>query len=217
MKKILPLFLAVLMSSSITSCDEHISDYDNNIHVGMVLCSDGRIRSLEEVKTSSSVPTAVIFHALTEEDAEGTAFAVYLHDTYPTYFADTVGSSVTSGDITELDGNINTYKLFVSGKSPMADRVYSLWCYGQSAYVPSVAQWRLLYRNRDVVNRVIESLGGDVLSVEPDKCWYWTSTEVSGQQAHKAWLFSVESGEIHETPKDQSHKIRPIVTTHTTH
>ncbi|MEE1080604.1 MAG: DUF1566 domain-containing protein, partial [Bacteroidales bacterium] len=41
---------------------------------------------------------------------------------------------------------------------------------------------------------------------------YWSSTEVSGQESAKAWLFSLASGALQETPKVESHKIRPIIT-----
>ncbi|KAA5299734.1 DUF1566 domain-containing protein, partial [Phocaeicola dorei] len=43
-------------------------------------------------------------------------------------------------------------------------------------------------------------------------CWYWTSTEVEGQQTVKAWLYSTASGTMQETPKTQAHKVRPIIT-----
>lgn len=42
--------------------------------------------------------------------------------------------------------------------------------------------------------------------------WYWTSTEVEGQQTAKAWLYSIGSGAMQETPKTQAHRIRPIIT-----
>ena len=54
--------------------------------------------------------------------------------------------------------------------------------------------------------------GGDPLPDDTDDCWYWTSTEVSGQETAKAWLFSMGSGAMQETPKLQAHKVRPIVT-----
>lgn len=84
--------------------------------------------------------------------------------------------------------------------------------YGQSAYVPSVAQMRLLYAERGIINPVIEKCGGDPLPTEADECWYWTSTEVEGQQTVKAWLYSTASGAMQETPKTQAHKVRPIIT-----
>lgn len=84
--------------------------------------------------------------------------------------------------------------------------------YGQSAYVPSVAQMRLLYAARGIINPVIEKCGGDPLPTEADECWYWTSTEVEGQQTVKAWLYSTASGAMQETPKTQAHKVRPIIT-----
>ena len=52
----------------------------------------------------------------------------------------------------------------------------------------------------------------DEIQDNPDECWYWTSTEVKEQETDKAWLFSLASGAIQETPKTQAHKIRPIIT-----
>ena len=94
----------------------------------------------------------------------------------------------------------------------MAEAVFDLWCYGQSAYVPSVAQMRLLYTIRETVNPVIEQCGGDLLPLTDGDCWYWTSTEVAEQETAKAWLYSMGSGAIQETPKTQAHKVRPIIT-----
>lgn len=96
--------------------------------------------------------------------------------------------------------------------SPLAESVFALWKYGQSSYVPSVAEMRLLYQAKAAVNPTIELCGGDVLPEAADECWYWTSTEVSEQETVKAWLYSLSSGVIQETPKNQAHKVRPIIT-----
>ena len=90
--------------------------------------------------------------------------------------------------------------------------VFKGWKYGQSAYIPSVAQMRLLYAAKAVVNPIIEKCGGDPLPDETNDCWYWTSTEVKGQQTAKAWLYSLGSGAMQETPKIQAHRARPIIT-----
>jgi hypothetical protein len=94
----------------------------------------------------------------------------------------------------------------------MAEQVFDMWRYGQSAYVPSVAQMRLLYAAKEYVNPLIEKCGGEPLPDDSDEVWYWTSIEVSGQTTAKAWLYSLGSGAIQETPKDQAHKVRPIIT-----
>ena len=95
----------------------------------------------------------------------------------------------------------------------VAEAVFDLWCYGQSAYVPSVAEMRLLYAARKTVNPVLELCGGDTLPADNNSdCWYWTSTEVEGQQTAKAWLYSIGSGAMQETPKTQAHRVRPIIT-----
>ena len=71
---------------------------------------------------------------------------------------------------------------------------------------------RLLYAAKETINPMIVKCGGAPLPDEPDDCWYWTSTEVKGQQTAKAWLYSIESGAMQETPKIQAHKARPIIT-----
>ena len=111
-----------------------------------------------------------------------------------------------------LDGNSNTHAMRSTGTSPAAEAVFDIWEYGQSAYIPSVAQLYLLYDTRNKINEYIRKCGGDEILDNPDECWYWTSTEVKEQETDKAWLFSLASGAIQETPKTQAHKIRPIIT-----
>ena len=144
---------------------------------------------------------------------EGTGYAVYLWDIASAEFSDSIGvKQTTSANVTAYDGNSNTYAMYASGVSPAADEVFNMWHYGQSAYIPSVAQMRLLYQAKNAVNTYIQRCGGDVISDNPDECWYWTSTEVKDQESAKAWLYSLASGALQETPKEQPHKIRPIIT-----
>ena len=144
---------------------------------------------------------------------EGTAYAVYLWDVSPNAYSDSIGvKQNTSANVMAFDGNSNTYAMYGSGSSPAAEAVFDMWRYGQSAYIPSVAQLRLLYAAKYTINSYIERCGGDVIPDAPDECWYWSSTEVKGQEAAKAWLFSLSSGALQETPKGQAHKIRPIIT-----
>ena len=111
-----------------------------------------------------------------------------------------------------FDGNNNTHAMYSTGTSPAATMVIDMWPYGQSAYIPSVAQMRLLFHTKDAVNQLVEKCGGTPIPDEAEQCWYWTSTEVQGQETAKAWLYSLGSGSIQETPKIQPHKIRPIIT-----
>lgn len=70
---------------------------------------------------------------------------------------------------------------------------------------------RLLYAAKDIVNPYIKKCGGDPIPDNPDECWYWTSTEVQNQDLVKAWLYSLSSGALQETPKNASHKARAII------
>jgi hypothetical protein len=171
--------------------------------------------SFQQYEVSDKEAIAVVFHTNTDTEIEGEGYAVYLHDLYPEIFADSIGVvQKTSADLTAFDGNVNTFNMFsTSGMgSPLAKSVFDLWRYGQSAYIPSVAQMRLLHASKQYVNPIIKNCGGEPLPDEASECWYWTSTEVEGQETAKAWLYSMGSGSLQETPKDQAHKSRPIIT-----
>lgn len=197
------------------ACDAHFDVPDTAVRPGHILCEDGTALSYAQYEQSGKRAIAVVFDTQRHEDAEGDGYAVYLWDIAPQAFADSLGiAQGTSADIMAYDGNTNTFALYDTKKtaSPMAEAVFDLWRYGQSAYVPSVAQMRLLYAMREAVNPVIERCGGHPLPLDESDCWYWTSTEVAGQETAKAWLYSTGSGAIQETPKIQTHRVRPIIT-----
>lgn len=207
--------MLAFIGMAVTSCDGHHPEPDMGMKVGDVLCTDGQILPLESWKKSGKEGIGIVFHVNTNPDKEGRGYAVYLHDLEPVAFADSLGiKQGTSADVYALDGNANTYALMSQRNvgSPMADAVFELWRYGQSAYVPSVAQLRLLNDVRNRINMNIEYIGGETITDAPDGCWYWSSTEVAGQESVKAWLYSLSQGAMQETPKTQNHKVRPIIT-----
>ena len=200
---------AVIMSS----CDEHIEFPDTAMKTCDILCTDGEIVRYEDVESKGKTPIGVVFHVNQDGKTEGTGYAVYLWDIETEAFSDSIGvKHSTSADPTAFDGNANTYAMYATGASPAANSVFAMWKYGQSAYIPSVAQLQLLYATLNIVNSYISKCGGDIISDRPNECWYWSSTEVSGQESAKAWLFSLASGAQQETPKEEAHKIRPIIT-----
>ena len=207
--------VVLMLVAVLVGCDGHHDPLDTSMKVGHILCTDGKTRSHEDYVASGKEAIAVVFHVNRNEEMSGTGYAVYLHDLPPEAFADSLGiSQGTSADLAAYDGNENTFALYDTDdvSSPMAMQVFDMWRYGQSAYVPSVAQVRLLYAAKEFVNPYIEACGGYPLPDEADECWYWTSTEVEGQETAKAWLFSMGSGAMQETPKLQKHKVRAMVT-----
>lgn len=207
--------LFAMTAICMAGCDEHRELPDTAMKAGHVLCTDGRTMSYEAYQHSGKEAIAVVFYLNQDETIAGKGYAVYLHDLAPEAFADSTGvAQGTSADLSGMDGNENTFALYDTEEvsSPMAKSVFELWRYGQSAYVPSVAQMRLLYASKEIINPCIEACGGDPLPDTAGDCWYWTSTEVEGQETAKAWLYSTGSGAIQETPKQQAHKIRPVIT-----
>ena len=211
--KIIHYICAALMAVAFVSCDEHRDFPDTAMKTCDILCTDGKVVRFEDMQSQGKKPIAVVFHINQTDNMEGTGYAVYLWDIASAEFSDRIGvKQTTSANVTAYDGNSNTYAMYASGVSPAADEVFNMWHYGQSAYIPSVAQMRLLYQAKNAVNSYIQRCGGDVISDNPDECWYWTSTEVKDQESAKAWLYSLASGALQETPKEQPHKIRPIIT-----
>ena len=200
-------------AATMLSCDEHMDFPDTAMKTCDILCTDGEIVRYDDMVSKGKTPIGIVFHVNQDGTTEGTGYAVYLWDVEPSAFSDSLGvKQNTSANPTAFDGNANTYAMYASGVSPAADSVFDMWKYGQSAYIPSVAQLQLLHASRNAVNVLISKCGGDVIPTEPSECWYWSSTEVSGQESAKAWLFSLASGALQETPKLESHKVRPIIT-----
>ena len=201
------------LALSLVGCDEHRDFPDTSVKTCDILCTDGEVVRFDDLSSEDKEPIAAVCHINQRDDMEGTAYAVYLWDILPEAYSDSIGvKQNTSANVMAFDGNSNTYAMYGSGSSPAAEAVFDMWRYGQSAYIPSVAQLRLLYAAKCTINSYIERCGGDVIPDNPDECWYWSSTEVKGQESAKAWLFSLSSGALQETPKGQVHKIRPIIT-----
>jgi len=213
--------VAAMLALTLVSCDDH-EVFDTNVHPGHVLCTDGSMRSQAEFLSQKDVSAVgVVF---SECLSDGTYLAVLLKDGFEEQFCDSLGMKLgTSGSLTEYDGFVNTSSMQNSfdektGKgSPLAARVFASHVYGQSDFIPSVAEIRLLYASRYTVNAFLEVLRNqgkdvDLLDVSGDSgAWYWTSTEVQQNPTMQAWLFSMASGVIHETPKIEYHPYRAIV------
>lgn len=198
----------------LASCDAHVDYPDTGLKIGHVLYSDGKTGPAKQQGISTGTPVAVVFDVSHDNDSS-TGLAVWLHDLPDMSIADSIPvMQGTSASLDDRDGNANTYALYSARDvhSQLASAVFDMWSKGQSAYIPSVAEMRVLHDALPCISGIIAALGGDALDDGTDGCWYWTSTEVEGQQADKAWLYSMTSGSIQETPKTQPHRCRPIIT-----
>lgn len=210
-----PLLFALSVGFASSCTCDHEPESVHPFKVGWVVCTDGQVISFCDYVKSSLQAIAVVYNVNPDPSDPVAGHAVYLNDTPAVAFSDSIPvSQGTSCSLTALDGNSNTYALrSASGvSSPIADAAFSMWRYGQSAYIPSVAQLRQLLSEKSFINPRIEAIGGDPLPDAADECWYWSSTEVQDQADSKSWLFSLRSGAIQETPKDQPHKTRAVIT-----
>ena len=144
---------AVGIAVTMTSCDEHIEFPDTAMKTCDILCTDGEIVRYADIESKGKTPIGVVFHVNQDGKTEGTGYAVYLWDVPMAAFSDSTGvKQNTSANPASFDGNANTYAMYASGVSSAATSVFDMWKYGQSAYIPSVAQLQLLYASRNAVN-----------------------------------------------------------------
>lgn len=210
---VLSMMLMVAITIFSTSCDNH-EPIDRNIHVGYVLCNDHScMDTASYFNQTKRKAVGVVFAEKTDEHP---ALAV-MFDEVNEVFCDSVGMvNGTSTDVTSFCGFKNTVAMYNSysaetGKgSPLAMEMINFHTNGQSDYLPSVAEQRLLASSSRVINPVLERLGGTPIALEGD-CWYWTSTEVEDNPGVQAWLCSADNGRFLPTPKTQRHKARAIV------
>lgn len=203
-----------IMLASCDAHDDHEPEKAETMQICDIVCSDGSVVRYDEYKTSHKTATAIVFYVNDKGFGHGKGYAVCLDEIRDAAFTDSIGvKQGTSCSTTAYDGNSNTYALFNNKRfsSPMAVSVNEHLAYGQSAYIPSVAQMHLLYNVKQYINKCLNACGGTILPDTPEG-WYWTSTEVEGQAEYKAWLYSITSGSMLETNKLQSHRVRPVIT-----
>ena len=226
--------VAIGSMASFNSCDEH-EPFDNSIHVGHVLLADHRTMSMEDYETQSGAKAVgVVFAA---QSGNHPTLAVLLDQPSPDCFAEQLGiAQGTSCSLEAHDGFTNTVSLQAGtysetesrwdaedsamvqytnmrDLSPLGQQALRSHEFGQSDYIPSVAEMRLLVASLPTINPIIERLGGTPISTMPDggQCWFWTSTEVKENPENMAWLMSAVNGGIQQTPKDESHPFRLVV------
>lgn len=211
--KTLSFVMGMLLAASfMTSCDNHVP-YDPELHVGYIVCDD-----------HSYMDTATYFHqtarkaigvVFAEKTEEHPVLAVSLKEIEGIFCDSTNMENGTSGDLDKFDGFTNTIAMYNSyddetGKgSPIAMEMIAFHEYGQSDYIPSVSEQRLLQGAARAINPIMERCGGTPINLDAN-CWYWTSTEVTENTGVQAWLCSAANGGIMPTPKTESHKVRAI-------
>ena len=196
----------------ITSCDEHeLEDLSwHSWQPGMVYCTNGDVTTFDKCMADGNTPEAVVFYIDADDEIPGKAYAVSLHDNWQEAFSDPDTIYVaqgTSADITAYDGEDNTTALrYGKIESPMATAVSDKY------FIPSVGEMFKLYMARHLVNFTIQQCGGDILPINAEGCWYWTSTECESAKTDRAWRFSLYSGRFESTDKHTPLPVRPIMT-----
>lgn len=95
------------------------------------------------IAVTKKEPVGIVYHVNRDPDIDNLGYAVYIHEVAPEAFADSLGiEQKTSASLMKEDGNENTYAMYYSKevKSPLARKVFDMWRYGQSTYIPLVKQ-----------------------------------------------------------------------------
>ncbi|MDD5862622.1 MAG: hypothetical protein PUD15_08750 [Prevotella sp.] len=203
---------------SLTACDDH-EVADLSPHIGYVLCDDNSYMDTTAFLAQDTRKAAGVIFALKTEDHP--VLAVNLHE-ISGMFCDTLGlSNGTSGSTAAYDGRSNTtamidsYDSKTGHGSPIAMTAQTFHSDGQSEFIPSVAEMRMLIKAAGTINPVLKRLGGTVINTTAtgnvDDTWYWTSSEDSTSNNKAAWLCSAANGGILSTLKTSVHKVRSVV------
>lgn len=112
----------------------------------------------------------------------------------------------TSADIEAYDGEVNTIALrYFQVASPIAKNVSPKY------FIPSVAEMYKLYMAKSIVNSIIKQCGGELLPIDKEDCWYWTSTECAEAPQDRAWRYSLTSGRFAAADKHSQFATRPFI------
>lgn len=207
------MFVISLITMLVSSCDSH-EPYDPDVHIGYILCDDHSCMDMATYNSQTGRKAVGVVFA--EKTDQHPALVVSLKETSGA-FCDSLGMvNGTSGNMDKYDGFVNTTAMYNSYMpetghgSPIAMTMLNFHEYGQSNYIPSVAELRLLLRSINIINPIIERCGGVPINTNSD-CWYWTSTEVEENPGVQAWLCSSVNGGTLPTPKTETHKVRAIL------
>lgn len=228
-KSMKTIILVFLMLPLFASCDSH-DPIDLDVHVGDILCSDGRIVRNSVFDSSKETAVAVVFAEQTDKHP---VLAVMLDEVDYIAFADTLSfDQKTSCKVDSCDGYINTVALQTTNiqrkvlvdsvhidnaanyyKSPLGLLAFRSHWFAQSDYVPSVMELELLYKSLPTVNPIILMRGGTPVGTTEDAagCWYWSSTEVKENSQNQAWLVSMADGSQHKAAKTNCYRARLVV------
>lgn len=211
MRKINHLLTALTTLLLFCACDNHTYE-DASWHSwtpGMVYCTNGEVMSYETCMSNGNTPEAVLFYVDNDGSISGKAYAVSLKDCSANEFIapdTTYFAQGTSADIAMYDGESNTVALrYYQVGSPIAQSVNPKY------FIPSVAEMYMLYVSKSVVNGTIQKCGGDLLPIDKEDCWYWTSTECKGAENDRAWRYSLSGGRFESADKHSPYATRPII------
>ena len=117
----------------------------------------------------------------------------------------------TSADIAAYDGNENTLQAAARAEETWPrrwlKRLHLAYPNTDRAPVPRWHRYRLLYSAQTVIKSIIPRNAAATRAADrADECWYWTSTEVEGQQTVKAWYLLDSQRNRKEIPKTRAHK-----------
>ena len=204
---ILWVVAAMLLSFHITSCSEHIEDWQGNVATGSILLSDNSIVSSRGYDASRMTAVGVVIG--TRADS---IWMVSTKNLGQYAYLDTLMSvSNVSADENALCGIDNTSAILKSErKSPAVGAITHYTSSVKGWALPSIGELRMLSANIGTIGKVMENIGGDAFLTVP----YLSSTQ-DGSSSQTEELYakciSLHSGYISSILKTDPAQVRPIL------
>ncbi len=197
----------ILLFFQMSSCSEHIEDWNNYVATGSVLLSDNSIISVKGYDASKMKAVGVVVR--TRQDS---IWVVSTKNLGQYTYLDTLTSvSNVSPDEKALCGIDNTSAILKSDrKSPAVKAILNLSSPVKGWALPSIGELKMLSANVVTIGKVMETINGDPFLHEP----YLSSTQ-DGSSTQTEELYakciSLHSGYISSILKTDPAQVRPIL------
>lgn len=180
------------------------------VNIGDILCTDGSTVSREAFLSSGKTAKGIVFYV---DDTNQHGWA--LHLTYQ-------GAKLWSPEnhdipglqnyrqfrdaINDFDGYENTRKIRAAGNASLYPAAWAV-DFTNGWYLPAAGQIRYLYGYIPEINRSLETVGGEVITLTSD-WWLWASTECSSEDA---WDINSQGAEGHSKKPDHYFYVRSVI------
>lgn len=184
--------------------------FSQTVSIGDILCTDGSIVSRASFPSSGKTAQGIVFYV---DDSNQHGWALHLayqgaklwspenHD-----IAGLQNFRQFRDAINDFDGYENTRIIREAGNASLYPAAWAV-DFANGWYLPAAGQIRHLYGYIPEINRSLETVGGEVITLTND-WWLWASTECSSEDA---WDINYQGAEGHSKKPDHYFYVRSVI------